>query len=58
VVYDGERCIMCTRCVRFMDEIAKSRSSPVVDRGTHSLIATFPASPSTVSTRQHRDIAR
>ena len=23
VVYDAERCIMCTRCVRFMDEIAK-----------------------------------
>jgi hypothetical protein len=22
VVYDGERCILCTRCVRFMNEVA------------------------------------
>jgi NADH-quinone oxidoreductase subunit G len=22
IVYDGERCVMCTRCVRFMDEVA------------------------------------
>ena len=45
VVYDAERCIMCTRCVRFMDEIAKEPQLAVVDRGTHSLIATFPGQP-------------
>jgi len=45
VVYDAERCIMCTRCVRFMDEIAKETQLAVVDRGTHSLIATFPGQP-------------
>ena len=28
IVYDGERCVMCTRCVRFMDEVAKD---PVLD---------------------------
>jgi NADH-quinone oxidoreductase subunit G len=29
IVYDAERCIVCTRCVRFMDEIAKD---PVLDK--------------------------
>jgi NADH-quinone oxidoreductase subunit G len=28
IVYDAERCVMCTRCVRFMDEVAKD---PVLD---------------------------
>jgi NADH-quinone oxidoreductase subunit G len=28
IVYDAERCVMCTRCVRFMDEVAKH---PVLD---------------------------
>ena len=45
VVYDAERCIMCTRCVRFMDEIAKEPQLAVVDRGSHSLISTFPGQP-------------
>ncbi len=45
VVYDAERCIMCTRCVRFMDEIAKEPQLAVVQRGTYSLIATFPGQP-------------
>ncbi|MCU0681094.1 MAG: 2Fe-2S iron-sulfur cluster-binding protein [Polyangiaceae bacterium] len=29
IVYDAERCIVCTRCVRFVDEIAKD---PVLDK--------------------------
>ncbi len=45
VIYDAERCIMCTRCVRFMDEIAQEPQLAVVDRGSHSLIATFPGQP-------------
>jgi NADH-quinone oxidoreductase subunit G len=45
VVYDAERCIMCTRCVRFMDEVAKAPQLAVVQRGTHSLISTFPGQP-------------
>jgi NADH-quinone oxidoreductase subunit G len=45
VVYDAERCIMCTRCVRFMDEIAKEPQLAVVERGSHSLISTFPGQP-------------
>jgi NADH-quinone oxidoreductase subunit G len=42
VVYDGERCIMCTRCVRFMDEVAHEPQLAVANRGDHSLISTFP----------------
>ena len=45
VVYDAERCIMCTRCVRFMDEIAQQPQLAVVNRGDHSLISTFPGQP-------------
>ena len=45
VVYDAERCIMCTRCVRFMDEIAKEPQLAVVQRGSHSLISIFPGQP-------------
>jgi NADH-quinone oxidoreductase subunit G len=29
IVYDAERCIVCTRCIRFMDEVAKD---PVLDQ--------------------------
>ena len=42
VVYDGERCIMCTRCVRFMDEVAQEPQLAVEYRGSHSAITTFP----------------
>ena len=45
VVYDAERCIMCTRCVRFMDEIAQEPQLAVVERGSHSLISIFPGQP-------------
>jgi len=45
VVYDAERCIMCTRCVRFMDEVAREPQLAVVQRGSHSLISTFPGQP-------------
>jgi len=42
VVYDGERCILCTRCVRFCDEITGTSELTVVDRGDASEIRTFP----------------
>jgi NADH-quinone oxidoreductase subunit G len=38
IVLDNERCILCTRCVRFTREISKSDSLGVIDRGDHSLI--------------------
>ncbi|MBI4545532.1 MAG: (2Fe-2S)-binding protein [Gemmatimonadetes bacterium] len=41
VAYDGDRCIMCTRCVRFMREIAGDDLLCVVQRGDRSVIDTF-----------------
>ena len=38
IVLDNERCILCTRCVRFTHEISRSRALGVVDRGDTSLI--------------------
>jgi NADH-quinone oxidoreductase subunit G len=41
ILYDGDRCIMCTRCVRFMREISQSDRLGVVQRGDRSVIDTF-----------------
>ena len=41
VIFDGERCIKCTRCVRFCQEITKTDELAVIDRGDHSTIALF-----------------
>src|SRR5882724_1741225 len=42
VVFDGERCIKCTRCVRFLQEITHTNELAVVNRADHSTIALFP----------------
>ena len=41
VVFDGERCIKCTRCVRFCQEVTKTNELSVVNRGDHSTISLF-----------------
>jgi NADH-quinone oxidoreductase subunit G len=38
IVLDNERCILCTRCVRFTREISKTNALGVQNRGDHSLI--------------------
>jgi len=45
ILLDQERCILCTRCVRFMDEYAKSPSLVVAGRGDRNVIAIFPGEP-------------
>src|SRR5580765_1783584 len=40
-----DRCIMCSRCVRFTREIAGSAELQVTDRGHHSEIDIFPGEP-------------
>jgi len=42
VMFDGERCISCSRCIRFCDEIAKSPQLTFVQRGDHVTITTYP----------------
>jgi len=38
VVLDNERCIVCSRCVRFTREISKSHGLGIQNRGDHSLV--------------------
>jgi NADH-quinone oxidoreductase subunit G len=42
IVLDQERCILCTRCVRFTREISKTLELGVVDRGHRSQIDVLP----------------
>jgi len=42
VLLDVERCIMCSRCVRFSGEIAKQPVLTFTQRGDHVVLTTFP----------------
>jgi len=42
VVYDGERCILCTRCIRFCEEITQTDELTIVERGDRAEIRAFP----------------
>src|SRR3569832_907145 len=42
VMLDQERCILCTRCVRFTDNITKTNELGVFDRGDHSQLDVYP----------------
>lgn len=44
VVLDQERCVLCTRCVRFTSNITKTHELGVLQRNDHSVISTFPGS--------------
>lgn len=36
IVYDAERCIMCTRCIRFLEEVTGTCELGMVERGNHT----------------------
>ena len=42
VILDQERCILCTRCVRFTREVSKTGELAVIERGHRSEIEIFP----------------
>ncbi len=42
IVYDAERCVMCTRCIRFMDEVAKNPVLDMRERGNLNEIFVSP----------------
>lgn len=42
VMFDAERCISCSRCIRFCDEIAGVHQLQFVNRGDRTTIETFP----------------
>lgn len=39
---DDERCIMCSRCIRFMDEVAGDPVLGFTQRGTHTTLSVHP----------------
>jgi NADH-quinone oxidoreductase subunit G len=45
IALDRERCILCYRCTRFSSDVAGDEQLVTVNRGTHSLIATFEDEP-------------
>ena len=44
IVFDGERCIKCTRCIRFCEEVTHTHELGLFNRGDHTIIGTFPGS--------------
>ena len=45
IVLDQERCILCSRCVRFFEEVTKKPQLTVAGLGSRSIIATFADRP-------------
>ena len=42
VMLDDERCILCSRCIRFCQEVVKDDVLGFVDRGSYSTLTCFP----------------
>lgn len=45
VVLDTERCILCSRCVRFTEEVSKTNELRIVNRGDRAEIGTYTDKP-------------
>ncbi len=45
VIYDWERCIKCTRCIRFCQEVTGTAELGMFHRGVREEIGTFPGRP-------------
>ena len=39
---DQERCVLCTRCIRFVDEVPKTSELGIMNRGHESVLDIFP----------------
>jgi NADH-quinone oxidoreductase subunit G len=42
IVLDDERCILCTRCIRFSRDIAHDDALGIVNRGSHNTLSAYP----------------
>src|SRR5277367_2411749 len=42
IVLDDERCILCTRCIRFSRDIAHDDALGIVNRGSYSTLTAYP----------------
>jgi len=45
IMLDSERCILCTRCVRFTDEVTKTSELAIFNRGDRSELKTYDDGP-------------
>jgi NADH-quinone oxidoreductase subunit G len=45
IMLDAERCVLCTRCIRFEEEVTGTNSFQLVNRGDHTQISTFDNQP-------------
>ena len=45
IMLDDERCILCSRCVRFSKDIADDDALGFVNRGSYNTLTTFPGKP-------------
>jgi NADH-quinone oxidoreductase subunit G len=45
IVLDQERCILCSRCVRFLEEVPKKPQLCISQRGSHSVVETWADKP-------------
>lgn len=42
VMLDQERCVLCSRCVRFCEDVSQTNELVITNRGVHSKIEVFP----------------
>jgi NADH-quinone oxidoreductase subunit G len=47
IMLDAERCVLCSRCIRFEKEVTRTNSFEFVNRGDHTQISTFQDRPIT-----------
>jgi NADH-quinone oxidoreductase subunit G len=45
IVLDDERCILCTRCIRFTKDIVGDDALGIVNRGSYNVLTAFPGKP-------------
>jgi NADH-quinone oxidoreductase subunit G len=45
IVLDAERCVLCTRCIRFTKDVAGDDALGIVNRGSYNTITAFPGRP-------------
>jgi NADH-quinone oxidoreductase subunit G len=45
IVFDAERCILCTRCIRFTRDVAQDDALGIINRGSYNTISTYPGLP-------------
>ncbi len=45
IMLDAERCILCTRCIRFTRDVAGDDALGIMNRGSYNTIATYPGMP-------------